>query len=210
MFNKVIIVIFFFQLYSCTHSTKSTKVKIKKINETVYASGNIESSNQYQVISLVSGYIKSINVEEGEKVSKNQTIVELNNDGSLISLKSAELNRDFANFDHNKNKIKELKFAISSAKSKWINDSIQLKRRHNLVLNNIIAESEYENFEVLASSSKYNYTSLLLQLEDLTKQLKLNDQLGKRNFDQSSKLVKDYKIKSDIDGVVYSILKKNR
>lgn len=209
MCKKIILLSFIFLLFNCTHTTISTKVVLKKINETVYASGNIESDNQYQVFSLTSGYIKSINMEEGEKVSKNQTIIELENDGSIIALKSAELNRNFTDISQNKNKIKELKFALNTAKSKWINDSIQLKRRQNLLGNNIISQSEFENFEIIATTSKSNYTSLILQLEDLTKQLKLNDQLGKRNYDQSSKMVKDFKIKSDIDGVVYSIFKKS-
>jgi HlyD family secretion protein len=209
MCKKIILLSFIFLLFNCTNTTISTKVALKKINETVYASGKIESDNQYQVFSLTSGYIKSINMEEGEKVSKNQTIIELENDGSIIALKSAELNRNFTDISQNKNKIKELKFALNTAKSKWINDSIQLKRRQNLLGNNIISQSEFENFEIIATTSKSNYTSLILQLEDLTKQLKLNDQLGKRNYDQSSKMVKDFKIKSDIDGVVYSILKKS-
>ncbi len=208
MLKKIIVSNVIYLLFSCSHTPISTKVVTKKINETVYASGNIESKNQYQVISLNSGYIKSIKIEEGDKVSKNQTIIELENDGSLIALKSAELNRNFTDLNQNKNKIKELKFSLNTAKSKWMNDSIQLKRRQNLLMNNVISQSDFENYEIITTTSKSNYVSLLLQLDDLTKQLKLNDQLGKRNYDQSSKIVKDFKIKSDIDGVVYTIFKK--
>ena len=208
MLKRIILIHCVFILYNCSHTPVSTKVIQKRINETVYASGNVESNNQYQVVSLVSGYIKTISIEEGDKVYKNQTIIELENDGGLIALKSAELNRNFADFNQNKNKIKELKFALNTAKSKWKNDSIQLNRKQNLLENNVISQSDFENFEVNALGSKANYISQVLQLEDLSKQLKLNDQLGKRNYDQSSKMVKDYKIKSDIDGVVYSILKK--
>ena len=193
---------------SCGHAPLSTKVIERKINETVYASGNIESSNQYQVVSLVSGYIHKINIEEGNQIRKGQVIVELANDGGLIALKSAELNRNFSDLKQNKNKIKELKFSLNTAKLKWKNDSIQLNRKKTLVENNVISENDFENFEVMALSSKANFTSLLLQLEDLQKQLKLNDELGKRNFDQSNKQVKDFNIKSEIDGVVFTILKK--
>ncbi len=193
---------------SCGHVPLSTKVIERKINETVYASGNIESSNQYQVVSLVSGYIHKINIEEGNQIRKGQVIVELANDGGLIALKSAELNRNFSDLKQNKNKIKELKFSLNTAKLKWKNDSIQLNRKKTLVENNVISENDFENFEVMALSSKANFTSLLLQLEDLQKQLKLNDELGKRNFDQSNKQVKDFNIKSEIDGVVFTILKK--
>lgn len=208
MFRKFLYFNLIFLLFNCTSSPKSTKVVLKKINETVYASGSIESSDQYEVYSLTSGYIKSIDVKEGDKIKKNQTIIKLDNDGSLIALKSAELNKNFADFSQNKNKIKELKFSLNAAKSKWINDSIQLKRKQNLVVNDIISQSDYENYEVIAAASKSNYVSLILQLDDLNKQLKLNDQLSKRNYDQSSKTDKDFRIKSEINGVVYSILKK--
>ena len=195
-------------LYNCTQKPQSTLVIQKKINETVYASGNIESSNQYQVVGLVSGYIKKITISEGDKVFKNQTILEIANEGGKIALKNAELNRDFSNIYQNKNKIKELKIALNTAKSKWLNDSIQLKRKKKLVENNIITSSEYESFEIVSLVSKSNYESTSLQLEDLLKQLKLNDELGKGNYAQSSKLYNDYTIKSEVNGIVYSILKK--
>ena len=192
----------------CTQQPESTKVIQKKINETVYASGNVESFNQYQVISLVSGYIKKININEGDRVSKNQTIIEIANEGGEIALNNAKLNRDFSNFNQNKNKIKELKIALNTAKAKWINDSIQLKRKKYLVENNVISSSEFENFEIACIASKANFVSQTLQLEDLLKQLKLNDELGKSNYHQSSKLINDYNIKSDITGIVFSLLKK--
>ena len=144
-------------LYNCTQKPQSTLVIQKKINETVYASGNIESSNQYQVVSLVTGYIKKITISEGDKVFKNQTILEIANEGGRIALKNAELNRDFTNIHQNKNKIKELKIALNTAKSKWLNDSIQLKRKKKLVENNIITSSEYESFEIASLVSKSNY-----------------------------------------------------
>lgn len=208
MFKSIFILSILLTIYSCENPPLSTKVIERKINETVYASGNIESSNQYQVVSLVSGYIHKINIVEGLKVKKGQIMIELANDGGLIALKSAELNRNFSDFKQNKNRIKELKFSINTAKVKWKNDSIQLKRKKILVENNVISEYDYENFEVLALTSKANYTSLQLQLEDLEKQLKLNDELSKKNFDLSNKQVKDFNIKSEIDGVVYTILKK--
>lgn len=208
MLKSILIISILFIFCGCGHAPISTKVVERKINETVYASGNIESSNQYQVISLVSGYIHKINIEEGNLVRKGQNMIELANDGGLIALKSAELNRNFSDLKQNKNKIKELKFSINTAKVKWKNDSIQLKRKKILVEHNVISENDFENFEVMALSSKASYTSLLLQLEDLQKQLKLNDELGKRNFDLSNKQLKDFNIKSEIDGVVFTILKK--
>ena len=208
MLRTFILLNCFWMLCNCSQSTQTTKVLRKKINETVYASGNIESSNQYQVFSLVSGYIQKINIQEGDHVLKNQTIIEIANEGGKIALKSAELNRDFANFKENKNKINELKIALNSAKKKWFNDSIQLKRKKYLLENNVISASEFENFEIISVGSKSNYTTLTFQLEDLRKQLRLNDQVGKSNYAQSSKLFNDFNIKSEINGVVYSIFKK--
>lgn len=208
MLKSIIIIFILITISSCGHAPLSTKVIERKINETVYTSGNIESSNQYQLVSLVSGYIQNIKIEEGDQVNKGQVLVVLANDGGLIALKSAELNRNFSDIKQNKNKIKELKSSINTAKLKWKNDSIQLNRKKILVENKVISENDFENFEVMTLSSKSNYTSQLLQLEDLQKQLKLNDELGKKNYDQSNKQVKDFNIKSEIDGVVFTILKK--
>ena len=47
-------------LFSCSTPPQSTKATIQDISESVYASGNIESADQYQVYSTVSGIIENI------------------------------------------------------------------------------------------------------------------------------------------------------
>ena len=194
-------------LFSCSTPPQSTKATIQDISESVYASGNIESADQYKVYSTVSGIIENILVEEGQFVKKGHPLFSLSNEGVKIALESAQLNRDYANLAQNQNKLKELKFSIKSAKLKWRNDSLNYERKKMLYTKNVITGAELESAELIFQSSSSNYTSLLLQLDDLKKQLTLNDKLSAKNLSQSLKNSNDFIIKSEINGTVYSIIK---
>ena len=207
MKNHIGLVIIGLILLGCSTPPQSTKVTIQEISESVYASGNIESGDQYQVFSTVSGIIEEILVEEGQLVKKGESLFKLSNEGVKIALESAQLNRDFANLTQNQNKLKELKFSIKSAKLKWRNDSLNYERKKMLYSKNVITGTELESAELSFQSSSSNYTSLLLQLEDLKKQLTLNDKLSAKNLSQSLKNSNDFVIKSELNGTVYSIIK---
>jgi RND family efflux transporter MFP subunit len=103
--------------------------------------------------------------------------------------------------------LKELKFSIKAARLKWRNDSLNYERKKMLFTKNVITGAELESAELNFQSSSSNYTSLLLQLEDLKKQLTLNDKLSAKNLSQSLKNSNDFIIKSEINGTVYSIVK---
>ena len=170
MKNHIGLVIIGLILLGCSTPPQSTKVTIQEISESVYASGNIESGDQYQVFSTVSGIIEEILVEEGHLVKKGESLFKLSNEGVKIALESAQLNRDFANLTQNQNKLKELKFSIKSAKLKWRNDSLNYERKKMLYSKNVITGTELESAELSFQSSSSNYTSLLLQLEEKVQQ----------------------------------------
>ncbi len=207
MKNYFVLIIGTLLLIACSTPPQSTKARIQDISESVYASGNIESGDQYQVYSTVSGIIDDILVEEGQLIKKGQPLFTLSNEGVKIALESAQLNRDYANLSQNQNKLKELKFSIKAAKLKWRNDSLSYERKKMLYSKNVITGAELESAELNFQSSSSNYTSLLLQLEDLKKQLTLNDKLSMKNLSQSLKNSNDFIIKSEINGTVYSIIK---
>ena len=207
MKNYICFLLSLFLLIGCTTPPQSTKGSIQDISEAVYASGNIESGDQYQVFSTVSGIIESILVEEGQTVKKGQAIFTLSNEGVKIALESAQLNREFANLTQNQNKLKELKFSIKAAKYKFRNDSLNFERKKTLFSKNVITGTELESAELNFQNSSSNYTSLLLQLDDLKKQLTLNDKLSAKNLSQSIKNSNDFIIKSEINGEIYSIIK---
>lgn len=192
----------------CSTPTKTYRVKKSNITESVYASGNIESTNQYQLFSSVNGVIDSIYVSEGEYVKKGEKILKISNEIAQLSLENSSLQMNFNRLDNNKNKLKELQLSIEVAATKNRFDSIQFRKNKLLYENEIITSTELNNSELVAKNSKTNWNNLKMQLEDLKKQLHLNEQLSKTTFSQTRKNNADYLLKSEINGEIFTLLKK--
>ncbi|MFN5444237.1 MAG: efflux RND transporter periplasmic adaptor subunit [Crocinitomicaceae bacterium] len=194
--------------FSCNEKKETVNPIIRNITESIYASGNIETENQYQVFSNINGIISKILVEEGQKVKIGSPLLQISNNSSKIQVETAELTSKNASLENNKNKLEELKLNLKSAKLKWRNDSLMFTRKSLLYKNNAITKIELESSELNYQNSQSNYKSAILQYEDLLKQIKFNAKITKNNAEQTVSNNNDFTIKSEIDGVIYSILKK--
>lgn len=192
----------------CKEKKESIQPLVRNISESIYASGNIETENQYQVYSNVNGIISTILIEEGQEVKVGTPLFQISNYSSKIQVETAELTSKNASFENNKNKLEELKLNLKSAKLKYRNDSLIFLRKTLLYKKNVITQLEFESAELNFQNSQSNYRSAIFQFEDLLKQLKYNAKISKNNAEQIAFNNKDFTIKSEINGVVYSILKK--
>ncbi len=195
-------------LFACGKKPESTLPTIETITESVYASGSVESIDQYQVFASVNGIISSINVAEGDVVDAKTKLFSIFNESSRINRENAELNAEFSDINSNNSKLNDLKLAIELAKNKMLNDSITFSRQKILYSKEAISSSQLEQSELVYQSSKTNYLSNQLKYIDLKKQLNLTDKQSKNNVKLTQELENDFFITSDIKGRVYSILKK--
>ena len=195
-------------LFACGKKAESTLPTIESITESVYASGSVESIDQYQVFASVNGIISSVNVAEGDVVDAKTKLFSIFNESSRINRENAELNAEFSDINSNNSKLNDLKLAIELAKNKMLNDSISFSRQKILYSKEAISSSQLEQSELVYQSSKTNYLSNQLKYIDLKKQLNLTDKQSKNNVKLTQELENDFFITSDIKGRVYSILKK--
>ena len=195
-------------LFACGKKAESTLPTIETITESVYASGSVESIDQYQVFASVNGIISSVNVAEGDVVDAKTKLFSIFNESSRINRENAELNAEFSDINSNNSKLNDLKLAIELAKNKMLNDSISFSRQKILYSKEAISSSQLEQSELVYQSSKTNYLSNQLKYIDLKKQLNLTDKQSKNNVKLTQELENDFFITSDIKGRVYSILKK--
>lgn len=195
-------------IVSCKSEVVSTKPVKEDITESIYASGNIDSYNQYQVFPTVNGIIAEVFVHEGDIIQKNEKIYGIINEVNVVNRQNAELNASFSDFNSNLSKINDLKLSIELAKNKYLTDSINFTRQKALFDKNAISSSQYEQSSLLLQNSKTAYQSAQLKLQDLKKQLNLTDQQTKNTLKLTQKLEADNYVKSDIKGKVYSLLKK--
>lgn len=200
--------LFFFAtilLFSCGKKAETTKPYVGNISESIYASGVIKSLNQYQAYASVSGIIQQVFVSEGDTLSKGTAILSIVNDAQRLNKENAALAASFADLNANQGKLMDAQLKIDLAKSKFKNDSALLARQKILWQQNIGSKVELEQRELAYQNSKNGLYAARVQYEDLKRQLQLNAAQSQKNLQISTKLASDFTLRSDIDGIVYSL-----
>jgi HlyD family secretion protein len=193
--------------FACKSKTENTRPTIEKITESVYASGIVESKNQYQVFSTVNGIIQKIWVKEGDLVKKGDPLFTIENEISKLQSDNAKLAADFAAFNTRGERLEEMSNAVQTAKSKMLNDSLMLHRQRGLWAQQIGSKVELEQRELAYIGSSSNYEATMLRYDDLKKQLNFTAAQSQKQLSISQKNAQDFTIRSKIDGRVYSITK---
>lgn len=207
MFKKIFVACIALALGSCKDKTEKIKPETGPITESIYASGTIKSKDQYQAFATVNGIIEKIFVTEGDTVKKGDSILLISNEAQRLSKENAELAARFADYNANQGKLNEAKQFVELAKSKLKNDSALFFRQKALWQDQVGTKVELEQRELAYQNSRTAYFSSLVKFEDLKKQLDLSSEQSKNNLLISSKLENDFTLKSEIDGIVYSINK---
>lgn len=205
--------IFFFTglilVSSCGKKTTETKPIHKDITETVFASGILVPENQYNLTSLSDGYIKNLNIDEGDIVTANQLLAIVDNEQSIINAQSSDelLTIAAANTNPNAPALKQAEINLELAKQKLIQDEKQEARYKNLYELNSVSKLEYENMALNRDNSKTNFLSLQENYKLLKQQADQQLIIQKSQKDANS-VSKNYnEIKAIVGGKVYELKK---
>ncbi len=201
------ILITILSIAACKQKIEKTKPIVSDISESIYASGIVKSKNQYQAFSTVSGIIENVFVSEGDSVNVGTPILSLSNVPQRLGKENAELSARFSDFSANQDRLNEAKLLIDLAASKLKNDSALYFRQLALWHQQVGSKVDLEQRELAFQNSKTSYYSAKVRYQDLKRQLDFSSSQSKKNLLISSKLESDYTLKSEIDGVVYDILK---
>ncbi len=202
---KISILPIFVLLFSCSKKVTTIKPIVKKITESVYASGNIKSQNQYKVFSTVSGIVEAVLVVENETVNIGTPLFVLANESQQLLEKNAELSSNFNALNFNKGKLQEAQLLVSLAKQKMGSDELMYSRQKNLWNEGIGSKVELELKQLAFSNAKVSYTSALQKYNDLNKQIIFLSQQAQNNLQISNKNTNDFIVKSTINGKVFQI-----
>jgi multidrug resistance efflux pump len=206
IFRKVVFIIPLF-IFGCKSEVEEISPTVESISESIYASGIVKSKNQYQAYATINGIVEDVFVVEGDTVNKGTPILSVSNEAQRLSKENAELVAEFSDFNANQGKLNEAKSAIDFAKNKMKNDSLLFHRQSLLWQQQIGTKVELEQRELSYQNSKNAYSSSMVKFDDLKRQLNFTSSQSKKNLLISAKLESDYTLKSEIDGMVYSISK---
>ncbi len=194
---------------SCGKATTEINPIRKDVTETVFASGVLVPENQYNLTSLSDGYIKKLNIEEGNIVTKNQLLAIVDNEQSTINAKSSAelLTIARANTNPNAPALKQAGINVELAKQKLAQDQKQEERYKKLYKSNSVSKLEYENIVLNLNNSETN----LLALQENYKLLKQQaDQqlIIQKSQKEANSVSENYnEIKAIVGGKVYELKK---
>jgi HlyD family secretion protein len=186
---------------------EKTKPTIEPISESIYASGLVKSKNQYEAFVTVSGTINHVYVNEGDTVKVGSPILSISNKTQKLNTENARLSAEYADFYANRGELNEAHLLRSVARDKMKNDSTMFFRQKYLWTQNVGTQVELEQRELNYKNSKATYFSANVKYNDLKRQLDFTSTQAKKNLLISNDQKNNYTLRSDLDGVVYSIIK---
>jgi len=174
--------------------------------EAVYASGFVVSEQEYQVFSQADGTLKQVVVKEGEVVKRGQPIVIVESVQQSTRYTMAKESYEQAV----KNKVPvmaELDATLQSARSKMQFDSINFVRYGNLLRSNATSRVDYDRAEIQYKNSRNDFLTIKNRLIKTQNDLDLAIQNSYNQLKISEEESANYILRSDIDGMVFKIMK---
>lgn len=205
--NKLLLVILICAAVACSQESDSIHPEERSITQSVYASGVVVSSTQYQVYPVASGTIGRLLVSEGDSVRVGQPIAEITNEALVLNRYNARIAAEFAAVSNNAERIAELKASVQVAASKRADDSLKVERQKRLLTQGIGSRFELDQLELAATSSRATHESAIERYAQLEKQIRFAARQAKVQQGITDVAVRDLEVTSAINGRVFSILR---
>lgn len=196
-------------LFSCKEERESYSVKRSDVIESVYSSVVVEPDEMYKVTSSISGYLDESLVEVGDTVVAGQPLFYIRDIASSSASANARIALEIAekNYKGDLNLLQDLKLELNNAELKRKNDSIQFFRVKKLYDKKLATSVEFEQAELIYSSSKNAYVNLRNKIKRTERDLKMSVDQARNNFNSSKSRSDDASIINRINGIVYDIQK---
>ena len=163
------------------------------IQELVFASGQLEWDDSYNVIAQTDGVLGKVVFEVGQPVTKGMIIASIDNKVNEVNAESAQEQLVISNQNVTANApaLLQLEQNIQFAQSKYLQDKKQAERYERLQQNNIGSKVEYENAQLAAKNSLTNLKALQKQY-DVLKQQAQQQLIASRAQLKSNKVLQGY------------------
>lgn len=162
-------------IISCKNKeTVEIKPVVQDIQEWVFAPGQIEWDDSYNLTAQTDGILLNANYDIGTVVKKGSIIATIDNQSNVINTNTASDQLVIANENLSANApaLQQLKQNISFAEAKYQQDKLLSDRYERLMKSESIAKLEYENAKLAADNALSNLNALKKQYDLLLQQAK--------------------------------------
>ena len=175
MKNSLLLLLTLSTLVSCGTKEEGKPV-VQDIKELVFASGELEWDNSYNLTAQTDGILVNATFDVGNKVTENQIIASIDNKTNENNTASAKdlvvISKE--NLTDNAPALQQLQQNIKFAESKYQQDKTQSERYKRLYDSQSIAKVEYENIQLAAENSLSQLNALKKQYQQVLQQSKQN------------------------------------
>ncbi len=175
MKNSLFLLLTLSTLVSCGTKEEGKPV-VQDIKELVFASGELEWDNSYNLTAQTDGILVNATFDVGNKVTENQIIASIDNKTNENNTASAKdlvvISKE--NLTENAPALQQLQQNIKFAESKYQQDKTQAERYKRLYDSQSIAKVEYENMQLVAENSLSQLNALKKQYQQVLQQSKQN------------------------------------
>jgi multidrug efflux pump subunit AcrA (membrane-fusion protein) len=182
---------------------------VQDIQEWVFAPGQIEWDDMYNLTAQTDGILLDANYDIGTVIKKGNLFARIDNQSSLINTGTSKEQLVIAdeNLSDKSPAIQQLKQNISFAESKYQQDKVQAERYERLYKNESIAKVEYENAKLTSENSLSNLNALRKQLDVILQQSRQQKIITKGQL-KNNQIMQSYnQIKVLADGTIIKKLK---
>lgn len=173
MKNSLLLLLTLSTLVSCGTKEEGKPV-VQDIKELVFASGELEWDNSYNLTAQTDGILVNATFDVGNKVTENQIIASIDNKTNENNTASAKdlvvISKE--NLTENAPALQQLQQNIKFAESKYQQDKTQAERYKRLYDSQSIAKVEYENMQLAAENSLSQLNALKKQYQQVLQQSK--------------------------------------
>lgn len=175
MKNSLFLLLTLSTLVSCGTKEEGKPV-VQDIKELVFASGELEWDNSYNLTAQTDGILVNATFDVGNKVTENQIIASIDNKTNENNTASAKdlvvISKE--NLTDNAPALQQLQQNIKFAESKYQQDKTQAERYKRLYDSQSIAKVEYENMQLAAENALSQLNALKKQYQQVLQQSKQN------------------------------------
>ena len=190
--KKLLAIFGIFFLFSCNDKEEIQPIN-QDIKELVFASGQLEWDDSYNLTAQTDGVLQNANFEVGNVVTKGKIIATIDNEINAINAQIAQEQIVISNQNVSSTApaLLQLEQNIQFAESKYLQDKKQAERYERLNQQNIGSKVEYENAQLNAKNSLSNLNSLKKQYKIVQQQAK-QQQIATKGQLKNNQILKKY------------------
>ncbi len=190
---KKIFIILTAAFFSSCNKDKEITLISQDIKELVFASGQLEWDDSYNLTAQTDGVLQNANFEIGNNVTRGKILAIIDNKTNQINSQTAQEQLVISNENTTDNspQIQQLKQNIQFAENKYNQDKLQVERYKKLYETQSIAKIELENIQLNASNSLSNLNALKKQILQIRQQAK-QQQINAKGQVLNNQVIKNY------------------